>query len=57
MPAGNRRLLGLAWEELRAVNLALDFFNWDLEAHGQGWRLAATHIESAKRRQDNAARG
>ena len=56
-PAGNRRLLGLAWEELRAVNLALDFFNWDLEAHGQGWRLAATYTESAKRRLDNAARG
>jgi hypothetical protein len=37
--AANRQLLGLAWETVRAVRIAVDFFNWDLEAHGQPWRL------------------
>jgi hypothetical protein len=32
-------LLGLSWEPLCALRLAADFFNWDLEAHGQTWRL------------------
>lgn len=35
----NHQLLGLAWETARAVAIAVDFFNWDLEAHGQPWRL------------------
>ena len=35
----NRELLGLAWDTLSAVRIALDFFNWDLEAQGQQWRL------------------
>jgi hypothetical protein len=35
----NRELLGLAWETPRAVKIALDFFNWDLEAQAQEWRL------------------
>ena len=35
----NRQLLGLAWDTREAVTVAVDFFNWDLEAHGQGWRL------------------
>ena len=35
----NRQLLGLAWDTRHAVTVAVDFFNWDLEAHGQGWRL------------------
>ena len=38
--AANRRLLGLAWESLNAVRIAVDFFNWDLEARGQPWRLS-----------------
>ena len=41
-PAGapcNGQLLGLAWEPLTALRIATDFFNWDLEAHGQSWRL------------------
>jgi hypothetical protein len=35
----NVQLLGLSWEPLCALRLAADFFNWDLEAHGQTWRL------------------
>ncbi len=35
----NGQLLGLAWEPLAALRIATDFFNWDLEAHGQTWRL------------------
>ena len=35
----NAQLLGLAWEPLAALRIATDFFNWDLEAHGQTWRL------------------
>ncbi len=36
----NGQLLGLAWEPLTAVRIATDFFNRDLEAHGQTWRLS-----------------
>jgi hypothetical protein len=32
-------LLGLAQDPIQAVRIAVDFFNWDLEAHGQAWRL------------------
>lgn len=35
----NRTLLGLAWETCAAVRIALDFYNRDLEARGQDWRL------------------
>lgn len=35
----NEQLLGLAWDPLAALKIATDFFNWDLEAHGQTWRL------------------
>jgi hypothetical protein len=35
----NQQLLGLAWDTARAVAIAIDFFNWDLEANGQHWRL------------------
>jgi hypothetical protein len=38
----NALLLGLAWEPMRALRIATDFFNWDLEAHGQSWRLDVT---------------
>ena len=43
----NRHLLGLAWEPLAALRIAADFFNWDLEAHGQSWRLSVhdAHVE------------
>jgi len=36
----NGMLLGLAFEPLSALRIASDFFNWDLEAHGQSWRLS-----------------
>ena len=35
----NEQLLGLAWDPIAALRIATDFFNWDLEAHGQSWRL------------------
>lgn len=35
----NEQLLGLAWDPMGALRIATDFFNWDLEAHGQSWRL------------------
>lgn len=35
----NAQLLGLAWDPICALRIATDFFNWDLEAHGQSWRL------------------
>jgi hypothetical protein len=35
----NKQLLGLAWDTRQAVAVAVDFFNWDLQTHGQGWRL------------------
>ena len=40
----NRQLLGLAWDTREAVTVAVDFFNWDLEAHGQSWRLDVRSI-------------
>jgi hypothetical protein len=45
----NAQLLGLAWEPLEALRIAADFFNWDLEAHGQPWRLGvhAAGVEKA----------
>ena len=36
----NRQLLGLGSDAVHAVQIALDFFNWDLEAHGEPWRLS-----------------
>jgi hypothetical protein len=42
--ATNRQLLGLAWDTVRAVRIAIDFFNWDLEAQGQPWRLDVNNI-------------
>ena len=35
----NLQLLGLGRDPLQVVRIAIDFFNWDLEAHGQAWRL------------------
>jgi hypothetical protein len=35
----NRQLLGLGSGAAHAVQIALDFFNWDLESHGEPWRL------------------
>ena len=35
----NRDLLGLGAESVRAVRIALDFFNSDLQARGEPWRL------------------
>jgi hypothetical protein len=45
----NGQLLGLAWEPLAALRIATDFFNWDLEAHGQSWRLSVhdAHVEQS----------
>ncbi len=45
-PACNRQLLGLAFEPLVALRIAADFFNWDLEAHGQTWRLSVSESQS-----------
>jgi len=42
----NFQLLGLAWDALGALRIAADFFNWDLEAHGQSWRLAIEDVDS-----------
>lgn len=39
MATASIQLLGLAWDTPKAVRIALDFFNWDLEAQGQEWRL------------------
>ena len=38
----NQLLIGLAVDSQRAVRIAVDFFNWDLQAHGQTWRLSVT---------------
>ena len=38
----NFQLLGLAFDPLCALKIATDFFNWDLEAHGQPWRLGVS---------------
>jgi hypothetical protein len=35
----NRDLLGLGADATRAVRIALDFFNSDLQARGESWRL------------------
>jgi hypothetical protein len=40
------QLLGLAEEPLAALRIATDFFNWDLEAHGQSWRLGVHDSEA-----------
>lgn len=41
-PGGeNRQLLGLGTDAAHAIQLTVDFFNWDLEAHGETWRLTA----------------
>ena len=47
--SGNRQLLGLAWDACRAIGIAVDFFNWDLEAHGQAWRLGLTSVRPEDR--------
>lgn len=41
-PGCNQQLLGLGSSPTDAVRLAIDFFNWDLEAHGESWRLSVT---------------
>ena len=38
----NPQLLGLGVDARDVVQLTVDFFNWDLEAHGEHWRLRAT---------------
>jgi hypothetical protein len=38
----NQQLLGLGTEGQQVIQLTCDFFNWDLEALGEQWRLAAT---------------
>ena len=45
----NGHLLGLAWDPIVALRIATDFFNWDLEAHGQTWRLDVrdAHVEQS----------
>jgi len=42
-PSGeNRQLLGLGPDAPHAMQLIVDFFNWDLEAHGERWRMSVT---------------
>jgi hypothetical protein len=36
----NRQLLGLGTDAPHAMQLIVDFFNWDLEAHGERWRMS-----------------
>ena len=38
----NQQLLGLGIDAQHTIQLTVDFFNWDLETHGEQWRLAAT---------------
>jgi hypothetical protein len=49
----NRQLLGLGSDAVDAVRLALDFFNWDLQSHGESWRLSveipAMHDDDPRR--------
>jgi hypothetical protein len=40
----NRDLLGLGLEPLRAVRITLDFFNSDLQARGESWRLGVESL-------------
>ena len=49
----NQQLLGLNVDAQHVIQLAVDFFNWDLERHGEEWRLAAQSqpcVESDPRR-------
>lgn len=41
----NGQLLGLSWDPTTAVRIAIDFFNWDLEAHGTSWRLSVHDVK------------
>jgi hypothetical protein len=43
----NQQLLGLGVDGEHAIRLTVDFFNWDLETHGEHWRLAATSESGA----------
>jgi hypothetical protein len=45
----NQQLLGLAWDMSGAVAIAIDFFNWDLEANGQHWRLNVRAARTGQR--------
>lgn len=36
----NQQLLGLGPDALHALQITVDFFNWDLSAHGEHWRLS-----------------
>ena len=47
-PSGeNRQLLGLGPDAPHVTQLIVDFFNWDLEAHGERWRLSVTMAPAA----------
>jgi hypothetical protein len=43
---GNIRVLAVARDVRDAARIAIDFFNWDLEAEGARWRLAVTPVAS-----------
>ena len=45
-PTTRLRLLGVGRNAAGAVQVAVDFFNWDLEAHGAGWRLTVTSVQT-----------
>lgn len=40
------RLLGVGRNTALAAQIAADFFNWDLEAHGAGWRLTVSWVQT-----------
>jgi hypothetical protein len=42
--ACNQQLLGLGVDAQHTIQLAVDFFNWDLETHGEHWRLSAASL-------------
>ena len=44
--ARNQTLIGLAGDCRRAVKIAVDFFDWDLQTQGQSWRLDVSDVES-----------
>ena len=43
---GNIRVLAIARDVREAARIAVDFFNWDLEAEGARWRLAISSVPS-----------
>ena len=45
----NVRLLAIAHDVQTAARVAIDFFNWDLEAEGLHWRLSVASADAPAR--------